>query len=144
MPDAITIGRSKYNLQEGKQLNRLLLRLYQLLKTKLIGMADNHLLVKYHIRSCLDEQYCPRPEAGRQLFSDLTQQRNNLYRKKTPPQQYQQQFRNLFLQEEGSDAVYLIFAPSTTQLILQQFLLTIVNQSTFSTFLVTYPVVSYC
>ena len=60
-----------------------------MLKIELIGMAGNHLLVKILIRSRAEEQYFPRPEAGRQLFSDETRQHNNLYGKEPPSHQYQ-------------------------------------------------------
>ena len=92
---------------------------------ELIGMAGNHLLVKRQIRSCAEEWYCLRPEAGHQLFSDKIRQCNNLYGKKPPPRQYQQRFRNSSLQEEGSDVIDQILAPSTTQSVTQQLLHTI-------------------
>ena len=52
-----------------------------MLKIKIIGMADNHLLLKKLIISRAEEQYFPRPEAGSQLFSDQTRQCKNLYGK---------------------------------------------------------------
>ena len=45
------------------------------------------------------------PEASCQLFLDKTRQRNNLYGKKPPPQQYQRKFSNLSLFEEVSDFI---------------------------------------
>ena len=61
-----------------------------MLKIELIGMSGNHLVVNKPIRLRAEGQYCLRPEAGCQLCSDKTRQRNNPYGKEPPPQQYQQ------------------------------------------------------
>ena len=68
----------KIKLLDRKTTKWIPLPLIQKLKTELIGMAGNQLLVDKLIISRAEDQYCPRPEAGRQLFSDGTLQRNNL------------------------------------------------------------------
>ena len=86
--------------------------------------------------------YCPLPKAGLKLFSDKTRQHNNIYRQKSPPQQYQQRFNNYYLQEGVSDVIDIIIALPTTRSVTQQLLHTIVNYSKFVNLQGTYTAVS--
>ena len=67
MPHAITIGK-KIKLLGRKTTELVPLLFIQILKTEIIGMAGNHLLVKEQIRPRTDDRYLPLPEAICQLF----------------------------------------------------------------------------
>ena len=56
----------------------------QTMKTEMVGLAGKQVLVKYNIISRPNEQYCPRPDSAYKIFRQ-SQQSNNLYGKKPPP-----------------------------------------------------------